>query len=278
MIRRSFDALLLDLDGTLVTDDEEIRPRTLQALRQAASNGARVMVATGRSELATVPVLDVLGLESPAIVFNGAGLWCTRTRRLVEERVLSQRAIRRAVAIGQAHGFLTVAMCAGVKYALRPRGDMERLALRDMTGIEFAEVETLEHSRAIRMTLFSDRHADSGEFAREVEREIAQPLYLTHFPLNVLAHHRESRLQVVDLHPPCRGKAEALRVLQEWYGIEPERVVAVGDATNDISMFQAAGLSVCMGSGMAEAQAAAQRVIGDNNSDAIAELVEELFL
>jgi hydroxymethylpyrimidine pyrophosphatase-like HAD family hydrolase len=67
-------------------------------------------------------------------------------------------------------------------------------------------------------------------------------------------------------------------VLEETRGIAARRVVAVGDATNDVPMFRAAGLSVAMGSGMKEARDAAQRVIGDNNSHAIAELVEELFL
>jgi hydroxymethylpyrimidine pyrophosphatase-like HAD family hydrolase len=83
---------------------------------------------------------------------------------------------------------------------------------------------------------------------------------------------------VLDIHPPCRGKGEALRVLEELYGIPAARVVAVGDATNDIPMFELAGLSVAMENSMGEALAVAQRVIGSNNGPAIAELVEELFL
>jgi hypothetical protein len=66
-------------------------------------------------------------------------------------------------------------------------------------------------------------------------------------------------------------------VLRETYGIPPERVVAVGDATNDLPMFAEAGLSVAMANAMEEARRAADRVIGDNNSTAIAELLEELF-
>ena len=104
------------------------------------------------------------------------------------------------------------------------------------------------------------------------------PLYLTSFPLDALASHRTSPLQVVDVHPPCRGKAEAVRVLWEHYGIPAQRVIAIGDATNDLPMFAAAGLSVSMENGMSEARAAAQRLIGHNNSPAIAELVEELLL
>ena len=82
---------------------------------------------------------------------------------------------------------------------------------------------------------------------------------------------------VVDLHAPCRGKAEALRVLEENYGIQASRVVAVGDAMNDVPMLEAAWLGVAMQRSSPDAAAAADRIIGDNNSGAIGELVDELF-
>jgi Cof subfamily protein (haloacid dehalogenase superfamily) len=277
MSGRAYDAILLDLDGTLVTDADEIRPRTLASLRRAVDRGVRVMVATGRSELATIPVLDTLGFDTPAVVFNGAAVYCPRTRRMLEERLLSERALGLSVDFAVRHGCLIVAMCAGVKYSLPPRNEVERLALRDMTGLVFAPPEALKVQRAIRVTLLSDRHASSQEFAGAIEDTMSEPLYVTHFPLNLLAQHRESRLLVADLHPPCRGKAEALRVLDELYGIAPERVIAVGDATNDLTMFADAGLAVAMASGMPEAIACADRVIGSNNTDAIADLVDELL-
>ena len=161
---------------------------------------------------------------------------------------------------------------------METRPPMPWFALHDMTGLEFSEPSALRRHRAIRVTLFSARQASSDEFAADVSRAIDQPIYLTHFPLNLLAHHRESELLVVDLHPPCCGKGEALRVLEERYGIPRQRVVAIGDATNDIDMFVRAGLAVAMENSMPEARAKATRVIGNNNSDTIGELVEELFL
>jgi hydroxymethylpyrimidine pyrophosphatase-like HAD family hydrolase len=103
-------------------------------------------------------------------------------------------------------------------------------------------------------------------------------VYLTHFPLDALAPHRGSPLQVVDVQPPCRGKGEALRWLEESLGIPPTRVVAVGDAGNDVPMFERAGLSVCMANALEPARRAAKRSIGSCNTDAIADLVDELFL
>ena len=129
----------------------------------------------------------------------------------------------------------------------------------------------------MRISVFSRKHDSSSPLYDEVRAVLRAPAYLTHFPLSLLHAYRESPYQVVDVHPPCRGKAEALRWLAEEAGIAPERVVCVGDATNDIPMFEAAGLSVAMGDGMSKALASADRVIGASDTDAIAELIEELF-
>jgi 5-amino-6-(5-phospho-D-ribitylamino)uracil phosphatase len=275
---RDYDAILLDLDGTLVDDEDRIHPRTLSALRASAERGVKVMIATGRSELATIPVLDQLGLPEPAIVFNGAGVYCPVRKRLIEERVLSERTLARAIRYGEERGHLMVTMCAGVKYAISPRNESEVQALEDMTGVTYVDRSRLVTARALRVTLYSDRHETSDALAAEIEAVLAQPVYVTHFPLACLPHHRASRLLVCDVHPPCRGKAEALRFLQEEHGIPPSRVVAVGDAGNDLPMLEAAGLAAVVENAYPDALAVADRVLGPNTSGAIGELAEELFL
>ncbi len=275
---RRYDALLLDLDGTLVAGKDSIHPRTLATVQRAARDGVRVMIATGRSELAARPVLDRLELDNEAIVYNGAAVYCPRAGGLVEEMNLATDVRDRLLDYAEEEGYLPVVMFAGMKHALAPRNDAERLALNDMHSLRIVAHEELRVPRTIRITLFSERHSTSGDFAAAVAIELPGPVYTTHFPLSLLASHRDSPLQVLDVHPPCRGKAEAFRVLEERYGIAAARVVAVGDATNDISMLSGAGLGVCMEEAEASVRAVAARVIGRSETDTIADLVEELFL
>jgi Cof subfamily protein (haloacid dehalogenase superfamily) len=278
MTARAWDALLLDLDGTLLDEGGRVRPRNREALRAAHAAGVRVMVSTGRSSEGTKPVLAELGLDAPAVVFNGAGLYCPRTDRLLEERILSNAARRACHAFAAERGHQLVFMCAGAKYATRPRDPVEAEALRGLEAMHFVEALDPDTEYVVRATFYSREHADSRSLAAEIEAWIARPVYLTHFPLNLLPEHRGSLLVAVDVHPPCRGKGEALRVVEELWGVPPERVVAVGDATNDLPMMEAAGLAVAMEASMPEVLERADRVIGSNDSDAIAELVEELFL
>lgn len=271
-------AILLDLDGTLLDESGRVHPENARALRELEARGGRAMIATGRSTASTIPVVEEIGLTTPAITFNGAGLWCPSRKRMLEERVLSGRTVARALEFASERGLLTVLMTNDAKYASPPRDEMERTAIQGLVGLRTvprAELDAVEF--VVRVTLFSVDHGTSLALHDEVAASIGQPVYLTHFPLNALPTHRSSPMAVLDLHPPCRGKGEGVRVLRELYGIEPGEVVAVGDATNDLPMFAAAGLAVAMETGMPEAVAMADRVLPHNEGTAIAELVAELF-
>ena len=272
-----YRAIVLDLDGTLVADDGQVSADNVRALRALEARGVPVVVATGRSELSTFAVLDQLELRTPAFVFNGAALWSPTERRLVEERTLADETRDRAIDFGLERGVLAVTMCAGRKVSLEPEGALARLALHELHGLEIVDAAGLRAERALRVTLFADHYADSLIFATEIEASLGRPAFIVHFPLNLLPQHRESPLTVVDVHAPCRGKGEALRWLSEQHDIPPQEVVCVGDATNDLDMLRRAGLAVGMANSMPEVRAVVDRTIGDNNGNAIAELVAELF-
>ena len=277
MIQQAYDAIVLDLDGTLATDEGEVRPRTIEALRDAHAAGVRVMLATGRSEGATVPLLDELGFDTPAVLYNGAGVFCPVRRRLIEERLLGNRAVERTLDFARRTGLLAVVMRFGEKFAPAPRNADEEGALSFLEDLHVVEDGRLPTENVMRITVFSADHATTSGLAEDLERAVDLPMYVTHFPLSMLPGHRTSPLFVADVQPPCRGKAEALRVLEETYGIPAARVVAVGDAGNDVPLLAGAGLGVVVENAVPEARAVADRIIGSNNSDAIAELVEELF-
>lgn len=278
MAERAYDALLVDLDGTLLNGEGALHPRNLQALRSARGEGVLVMVVTGRSKMAAEPILEQIGLDTPAVLFNGAAVYCPERGGLIEERTLSSATLERVLSFGEVSGDLTIVMQADRKLVSHPRSPLEQRALEGLQRLEFVAREHLRQEYTIRVTFLSDRHPTSEAFAHEVETEIDRPMYVSHFPLSVLPLHRESRMVSLDLHAPCAGKAEALRVLEERFGVPRERVVAVGDASNDVPMLTLAGLGVAMENSMPEVFDVVDRRIGHHDSDAIARLVEELFL
>ena len=66
------------------------------------------------------------------------------------------------------------------------------------------------------------------------------------------------------------SKGNALRRLVDDLGISRDRVLVIGDAPNDVSMFQEAGLAVAMGNAAAEVQGAADIVAPTLEEDGVA--------
>jgi Cof subfamily protein (haloacid dehalogenase superfamily) len=274
---RGYAALLLDLDGTVVDPKGQIRESTRRSIGALSDSGVRVMITTGRSVTGTEKVIEELGLEGTAVVFNGAGIWCPKERRLLEEQILAERVVDPVMDYAERAGHLVCVMLADSKFAPLPRDEIEEQTISGLQDVTIVDRAELPREYLMRITVFSREHASSLPLFEEISSVLRGPAYMTHFPLNMLHAYRESTMQVVDVHPPCRGKAEALRWLKDVEGIDPLRVACVGDATNDLPMFAASGLAVAMGDGMQEARDAADRVIGASDTDAIAELIAELF-
>ncbi len=65
--------IALDLDGTTITHAGVLRPAVREAVQAVAATGMHIVVATGRSIVATTPILNALGLTTGYVVCsNGA--------------------------------------------------------------------------------------------------------------------------------------------------------------------------------------------------------------
>ncbi|MER1989125.1 MAG: HAD-IIB family hydrolase, partial [Solibacillus isronensis] len=64
--------IVLDLDGTLLTDEKKISALTKETLLKAKEAGHQVMIATGRPYRASQLYYQELSLTTPIVNFNGA--------------------------------------------------------------------------------------------------------------------------------------------------------------------------------------------------------------
>ena len=64
--------IALDIDGTLVGEDQVIGDRTLAAVAEAMRRGIAVSLVTGRMATSALPFADALGLTGPLVAQQGA--------------------------------------------------------------------------------------------------------------------------------------------------------------------------------------------------------------
>ena len=100
----------LDLDGTLVGDALELRPRTLAAVSAAVARGVKVSIVTGRMTTSAIRFARQLGLVDPVVGYQGRSSGrCPRPvdgrlGRLLLHRPLPAAAAREAIAYSRSIG------------------------------------------------------------------------------------------------------------------------------------------------------------------------------
>jgi len=71
-LRDRFDAILIDLDGTLLDGRSQVTPRTRRAVQMLQEAGLFVVLCTGRSVAGTVLIHSALDLDTPLVAYNGS--------------------------------------------------------------------------------------------------------------------------------------------------------------------------------------------------------------
>ncbi|KJS54191.1 HAD family hydrolase [Streptomyces rubellomurinus] len=255
-----------DLDGTIVRGDRTVSARTVAALTRVERAGALFVLVTGRPPSLMGDIAGAFGHRGVAICSNGALGYDLRTRTVVAERpipadVLGETArLLRATApgIGLAVEYADE-LVADERYESRPWSDTDPPLRR----LDDARLFGRPAPKLV------GRHPTlSADALLALLRPVVGELV-------TLYHSNGERL----IEAVARGvsKAAALDELARRHGIAREQTIAFGDMPNDLPMLAWAGTSYAVANAHPEVLATADRVIGGNDEDGVAEVLERLF-
>lgn len=259
----------LDVDGTLIHHDGSVSPRVHQVVQELeALPHVTVVVATGRSVVATIPILEQFGLLSP-----GRPVVCSNGAVTVDVDPAAEGGFRLVdvVTFDPAPAVSLVRReLPGVIVAVEEVGVGFKVSTPFPDGELWGEqtvvpMEELLAEPATRVT-FRDPNATSEEFSEMVERI---GLHGVSYAVGWSAW--------LDLAPEGVSKASALEQVRRRLGVEPHRTVAAGDQRNDLEMLDWAARSYAMGQAPAEVIAMADRVTGDVTEDGLADALQEVL-
>ena len=254
-----------DLDGTILRSDGTISPRSAAALDRIADAGARFVFVTGRRPRHTEAVLGPFGYQGTVICVNGAltydmGGAGVTWQQLIPARQLAEAAARLRQAIP--------GLGISVEYA-----DGQIRDARYQLGA-WAREDEVPHL------------PDEQLFARDATRLLARHPDLSADDLLELAAPAAGEVVSV-YHSGGRGlveavaagvsKGTAVAALAGRLGIEAREVVAFGDMVNDLPMLAWAGTSYGMANAHPAVLALVDHVIGGNDEDGVATVIERLF-
>ncbi len=276
-LRQRHDAVLLDLDGTLLDGDGLLTPRTIQAVRALVDAGFEVLLCTGRGTRGAVRSHVELGLDTPVVAFNGAWIGVpgeapVRAHLLGRDHVAALRQVEHASDFWFRHD-------ARGSHTTGSDHAFHATAAHWYRPVFEGGAEEMPDAQLLRMSLFfdragPDRAAWPPHVWDDVPHGVRDGFRADFWDLDVFPEYRPSTIGIVDVHARCDGKAEAYDWLEQDRGIPRERTIAVGDQQNDIEMIAEAGLGVAMENSVPDVLARADLVIGHHAREGFATWIE----
>lgn len=262
---RTHHLIALDVDGTLVDHDGNMAEEVRDAAQAVIEAGHDVIIATGRSLGATLPVIGLLGITRGYAVCSNGGV----TLRIDTALPDGFEVIDRVTFDPRSALTALSERLPSAKYALEDdRGRfLSTESFQDASfgsEAESVDFEEMLESRAVRVVVFS---TDSS--AEEFGHAVASiGLHGVTYSVGWTAW--------LDIAASGVTKASALEVLRQRLGTSPSLTVAVGDGRNDIEMLRWAGRGVAMGQAPDEVRSAASEVTGSVYDDGAAKVLRSL--
>ncbi len=260
-------AIALDLDGTLLNSRNEVSARTEYVLRQLATAGVQVILATGRPRMTSVPVIQKLGLTTPGVFLQGLNIHngdgSMRYQRLMEVETARQVAAFADSSTYTALVYNSYTIMTRARNALTDRMIQYHEPLPEVV----ASLAALVGKVPINKFVF----VDAPERVQQIRRELAAHV-------DGSATLLLSQPHLLEALPLGTSKGAGLKWLLDDMGIPMAQVMAVGDGENDVEMIEMAGIGVAMGNAPEHVRQVADYVTANNDEDGIAQAVEHFGL
>lgn len=276
--------IALDLDGTLLSRDQQVSRENAEAIARAQAAGVMVVPCTGRGwGESRLYLKDIDGLHHG--VFNtGAVVVEMDSGRavdladfephLVMELVESLRHLPHAVLVYQEFSR------AGCDYLITGDGPLREETQRwiDVNGLRVKEnrnpgLEDLHHTMRVGLVAQRDR-------AFAVERQV-----LERFPGQVSIHcfagvptaDPAEQWFIVEIFAASVNKWRGIQWLANHHGFAAEQIATVGDEINDLAMLESAGLGIAMGNAVPAAKKAANRITLPQAEHGVAHAIHQML-
>ena len=265
----------LDLDGTLLDSQLQIRRQTIDALQRVRALGMQVMIVTGRHHTAAHPYWHQLELELPAICCNGTYVYDFKARRPLAGNPLTRQEARELLAIVRAHPIHAMVYIAEAMTFETNSIHWNNLRNWSKTVPEHVRPRiepvdsfdrVIDEADSLWKFLIAGDDMDVLEAFENIIGERAE-----------LSCVRSARNRL-DISRAGNSKGLRLAEFIAQQSILPQEVIAFGDQNNDKEMLELAGLGVAMGNSREEVRNCADWVTGSNDSDGIAEVLHRFVL
>ncbi len=253
-----------DLDGTLLDSKGRLNKEIYDVIEKLKGMGAFFAAASGRQLMSIKKRFEKVDSDVIYIAENG-GYVTYRGEELYAQtmdKALVDEILEHIERIKDARIFV-----CGKKYAYTDSRELKEFMEQPIFGYEMKLVDRLKNidDDVLKIGLF-----DTVD-PREHSMKELNPIFQDKVHLTLSGYNS------LDFLNPIVNKGEAVRRIQEKFGIKKEETVVFGDNFNDIEMFDRARESFAMKNADEYVRSRAKSVIGTNDEDSVVRTLKKII-
>ncbi len=259
--------LVLDMDDTLLTDDHTISNENKEMLFKAKELGVHIVLASGRPTPAMIAYAKELQLDNSFMIsYNGAVITDLKEDKVIFEQTLTQEQIHELYDYSLKSNTHIITYVDG---KIVSETDSEYIEIeKNITGLEHNKVVSFKEevqSSAVKCILLEE-----PGYLKEVEKDLKAAM--PHLSVSM------SKPFFLEVAQNGIDKGASIRFLAEKLDILQSEIIAVGNAGNDLTMIEYAGLGVWVDNVDPELRDKGDFIVASNNNHGVAEVVRRFIL
>lgn len=269
--------IAIDLDGTLLPNNQLVPQRTVGVIRELVNRGIYVVIASGRTSQAAERIQRQLGIPGqPIIMLNGIMVSYKNEIRMVKGIPLD--VMYDSFNFCNERGYNFSVVFGGRDLTVMNNDDEFSYDCHSRLNLatNIVTIKTVEDMMEI--SKFSDEVVKINILDSNpeiIERATREAIEVFGSRVNIM----RAGPCFIDYSPLGTDKGTALQILTEALGLDRREIMAIGDSENDLNMLKVAGISVAVGNALDNIKEIADFVTdNDNENEGVREAIEKLVL
>lgn len=250
-----------DIDGTILKYNFQFNPEVKDCIKKLNADGIKIVLVTGRMHSSTTFIAEELGLDTPIVSYQG-GLIKANGETLYERHLDVERAKSIIQWVKKNNVHLNLYMNDEL-YVENDNETIRRYTGERSAGFIVKSFEKLKLENINKMLLINFEDYDKVTLWRD---------YLANKYKDV--DFVKSMPYFCEISHPEATKYHAVKYLTEYFNLQQDEILTIGDQDNDIGLLKAGGIKIAMGNATENLKSVADYVTDTVNNNGFVKAVE----
>ena len=284
-----YNLIAIDLDGTLLNSYGEITKEDKIALKKQIKKGVEVVLTSGRTISAMQNFAEEIGAKNYIISGNGTVIYDMQNEKKIYKKYLSKKKALEIANICEKNSMhynidtdksiITKSLNYNTLfyYSENLKKTAEKRTNIEVVPNIISYLKKLNEP-ILKITICDNDEIIFNSIIKKIKKvkniDVLEVAHMSRKTVRIDDNEKQIEYYYTEITTEGADKWEAIKYLSNKMKIPKEKIITIGDNTNDINMIKNAGLGIAMGNSNLNVKKMAQIITYDNNHSGVGKIID----